>query len=204
MKPTLFVSPWVRAVMTPISRLGIFFFGWHFEGEFPKLRKYVLIGAPHTSNWDFVFMLFAAFILKQDFRWMGKDSIFKFPFGGLARWAGGISIDRSHQDNRVQKMIETFNEAEDLILVIAPEGTRSKREKWKTGFYHIALGAGVPVLPCWLDYGAKVGGIGQPYWLTGGQEKDLRHFQDLYRPQWAKYPELYTPPLGEPEPKETK
>lgn len=201
MRSSLFQSKLARLVMTPLSYLGLKLMGgWRFEGAFdPALKKYVIVGAPHTSNWDFPIMLCSAFILKMDFRWMGKDAIFRFPFGRLARYAGGISIDRSHSANRVDKTIERFHQEEHLFLVIPPEGTRSKRQRWKTGFYYIALGAKVPVVPCWLDYSTKTIGIGAPMHLSGDLETDFKAFEAFYQPHWAKHPEDFTPPLGGPE-----
>ncbi|MDT8447964.1 MAG: 1-acyl-sn-glycerol-3-phosphate acyltransferase [bacterium] len=202
MRTSLFQSKLAQALLEPLSHWGLKWLGpWRFEGSFsPEIKKCVIIGAPHTSNWDFVYMVFAAFVLKQDFRWMGKDAIFRFPFGRLARWAGGISIDRSHSENRVEKTIERFGAEERLMLIIPPEGTRGRRERWKTGFYYIALGAQVPVIPCWVDYANKVIGIGEPMHLSGNLEQDLGRLKDFYRPEWGRHPELFTPPLSEPEP----
>lgn len=118
--------------------------GWRIEGQLPPLDKFVVIGAHHTSNWDFVLFIAAKFILRLNARWFGKHSIFRWPFGALMRYWGGIPIRRHLKLNTVEQAIEAFAEHRQFILVLSPEGTRRKVERWRSGFYHIAWGPACP------------------------------------------------------------
>ena len=130
-----------------VGRNALKLMGWRIEGELPRLDKFVAIGAHHTSNWDFVIFIALKFVLRLNARWFGKHSIFRWPFGGLMRSWGGIPIQRHLSLNMVEQAIQGFRDNREFILVLSPEGTRKKVERWKMGFYHIALGAGVPIVP---------------------------------------------------------
>lgn len=163
--------------------LGLMFLkilGWRVEGEIPSIKKFVIIAAPHTSNWDFPITLAVAFALKIKIYWMGKTAMFRWPFGGLLRWLGGIPIDRSRSHNVVDQSIQAFQERDQLIMVVPPEGTRKKVSYWKTGFYHIARGAAVPIVLGFLDYRRKTGGIGPTFFPTGRIEEDMRQIRAYY------------------------
>jgi 1-acyl-sn-glycerol-3-phosphate acyltransferase len=129
-----------------VGRTALRLMGWRIEGELPPLDKFVVIGAHHTSNWDFVIFIAAKFVLRLNARWFGKHTIFRWPFGGLMRLWGGIAIQRERQGNTVEQAVRAFAEHEQFVLILSPEGTRKKVERWKMGFYHIALGAGVPIV----------------------------------------------------------
>jgi 1-acyl-sn-glycerol-3-phosphate acyltransferase len=163
-------------------------FGWQTEGELPDLPKFVVVGAPHTSNWDFVYAM--AFIFSADLKifWMGKHTLFKSPYGGFMRKLGGIAIDRRASRGTVEQMVDVFNQQEKLVLLIPPEGTRKKVESWKTGFYHIAQGANVPILLAYLDYQRKVVGFGPTITPSGDITADVTRIQDFYRDIPGKYP----------------
>lgn len=163
-------------------------FGWQTEGDLPNLPKFVVVGAPHTSNWDFVYAM--AFIFATDLKmyWMGKHTLFKSPYGSLMRKLGGIAIDRRAPRGTVEQMVDIFNQQEQLILLIPPEGTRKKVESWKTGFYHIAQGANVPILLAYLDYRRKVVGFGPTLTPTGDMAADMAHIQSFYQDIPGKYP----------------
>jgi 1-acyl-sn-glycerol-3-phosphate acyltransferase len=163
--------------------LGLMFLksmGWRVEGEIPDLKKFVLIAAPHTSNWDFPITLAVAFALKMKIYWMGKAAMFCWPFAAALRWLGGIPIDRSKSQNVVEQSIQAFHKLEKLIMVVPPEGTRKKVNYWKTGFYHIAQGANIPIVLGFLDYRRKVGGIGPIFYPTGYIEKDMQTIKAFY------------------------
>lgn len=163
--------------------LGLMFLkmlGWRVEGEIPSIKKFVIIAAPHTSNWDFPITLAVAFALKVKIYWMGKAAMFRWPFGALLRWLGGIPIDRSRTHNMVDQSVQAFQERDNLIMVVPPEGTRKKVSYWKTGFYHIARGAGVPIVLGFLDYRRKAGGIGPTFFPTGRIEEDLNQIRAFY------------------------
>jgi len=151
-------------------------------GEMPDLPKFVLIGAPHTTNWDLPNTLAAGLHYGVGVHWMGKDGIFKWPFGGLMRWLGGIPVDRSKRNNAVEQMVAYFDAHDELIVVIPPEGTRSHVDRWKSGFYHIATGARVPIVMAFMDYKAREVGIKGVFYPTGDYEADLAQIQAVYAP----------------------
>lgn len=179
-----------------LAKIIFFITGWKISGSYPKgLKKCVMIAAPHTSNWDLLFARAAFYILDVPVRYTIKKEIMKFPLGPVLRSLGAIPIDRSRK-NKVSKrnsvvdsMIELFNEREELVIMIAPEGTRKYVPKWKTGFYHVAVGANVPILLGFLDYKNKRAGIGPAIYPSGNLEEDLKTIMDFYRPIKGKYPD---------------
>ncbi|MEY3665819.1 MAG: hypothetical protein RLZZ153_2001, partial [Pseudomonadota bacterium] len=158
--------------------------GWRFEGAIPReLQQAVVIGAPHTSNWDLPFLLMAAFALNRKIHWLGKAQIFRFPFGRLMRWMGGIPVDRSRSNNLVDAAVQCFSDRQQpLLLLVPPEGTRSSVKQWKTGFYYIALGAQVPVVMAYMDYASRVCGVGRQFRPTGDVESDMTAIRTYYAP----------------------
>lgn len=172
-----------RAIFLFLFKLA----GWRVKGEFPPDKKLVVIAAPHTSNWDLPFMLAVALYYRVNLRWMGKDALFKGLFGGLMHALGGIPIDRSKSNNVVDQMIDIYGDADDLVVAIPPEGTRSKVRYWKTGFYNIAHGAGVRIALGYLDYKNKHGGVGAVLETTGDYEADLKIIKDFYSGITAKF-----------------
>ncbi len=127
------------------------FFGWRVEGNLPDLPKYVLIGAPHTSNWDFLLFLGVIFQLRADVRFMGKAELFRPPYGWFFYYCGGVPVDRKKSTGLVEQMVRASRESERFILTIAPEGTRRYVSDWKRGFYHIARDAGIPIVMAQVD-----------------------------------------------------
>lgn len=178
--------------MQRVARFLVRAIGWKLEGELPPCRKFVVILYPHTSNWDLpigVLCASALGLFSFDYGFMVKDSVIKAPvLGGLVRWLGGIPVDRSAQFNAVEQMVARFAERDSMMLAITPEGTRKFRPYWKSGFYHIALKAGVPILCTYLDYGRKVGGFGPLLMPTGDVEADLEVFRRFYTPIQACHP----------------
>lgn len=172
-----------------VGRTALKLMGWRIEGELPRLDKFVAIGAHHTSNWDFVIFIALKFVLRLNARWFGKHSIFRWPFAGLMRSWGGIPIQRHLSLNMVEQAIQGFRDNREFILVLSPEGTRKKVERWKMGFYHIALGAGVPIVPGALDFANRRVVIGAPFQPTGDAEADLQTLLAFFRPYVPKKPE---------------
>lgn len=164
--------------------------GWRAVGQVPAVPKYVVIGAPHTSNWDFVVALVMFYYFKLDISWMGKDALFRWPFGGLFRWLGGIAIDRGANNKVVKQVVQAFDTRERMALLITPEGTRKKTAFWRTGFYHIATRAKVPIALAYVDYKHKVAGFGPLFYPTGDIEADMRVFRGFYSSMTGKRPEL--------------
>ena len=152
MHRTIFNTPRINTLMHWLSRLILRLLGWRIEGKAPAAPKYVLIAAPHTSNWDFPFTLMVCFALQMPVYWMGKASLFPPVLGGIMRWLGGIPVERSRQGNLVQSTVDAFRRSARLTVIIPPEGTRSKVTHWKTGFYYIAQGAGLPIALGFLDF----------------------------------------------------
>lgn len=164
--------------------------GWKIGSQLdPKYKQCVLVAAPHTSNWDYPIALATLYACGMRARFLAKKSLFQFPLGILMRATGGIAVDRSKNNNLVDTMIDMFKKHDELILMIPVEGTRSYVKEWKSGFYHTAMGANVPIVLGYLDYGKKVAGFGDMFFPTGNYEKDLKDMQDFYRKVQAKYPE---------------
>lgn len=190
MQVTLFDTPALSTLMYYISLFFLKITGWRQEGRLPDSPKYVIIAAPHTSNWDLFYTLVIASAFRIKINWMGKDAIFRFPFRGICRWLGGIPVDRSKANNAVTQSIRLFQERDQLGLVVSPEGTRQKVHTWKTGFYHIAHGAGVPIALGFLDYRRKVGGFGPTFMPTGNIEADMVEIKTFYAGVTGKYANL--------------
>lgn len=174
-----------------IGRGGLSASGWRFEGSVPDERKFVIIVVPHTSNWDFILGTEALFALGFRVSFLGKHTLFKWPLGLFMRWLGGIPVERTVRKDRVAETIAAFNSADSLILAVAPEGTRKRVTEWKTGFYHVAHGAGVPIVPIAFDYGRKVIRFHPPFWTTGDVDADIARIKDLYRGVVARNPDNF-------------
>ena len=166
--------------------------GWKIKGNFPKhLKKYVIIAAPHTHWQDFPLGILVKWIQQTPINYIGKASLFKPPFGFIFRWLGGTPVNRSESTNKVQAIVNVFNENEKFILALSPEGTRKRIDKWKTGFYYIAKGANVPIVLATLDFGKKEVKIAEPYYLTDSMENDFNHFYQFYKGVKGKIPENF-------------
>ena len=173
-----------------ISKSLLSFFGWKLEGNLPDSKKYVIIGAPHTSNWDFPLALLALSALGLRFCWVGKHTLFRGPLRFFFSSIGGIPVDRdTHSAGLVDDMIALFQTRERMILAIAPEGTRSKKTHWKTGFYHIARAAEVPLALGYIDYAKKEIGIGKWFNPTDFLEDDIFMIKSFYAGKTGKFPE---------------
>jgi len=188
-KHTIFDTPVVNRITRVASLIFLRIIGWRPGGEAPKPKKHVLIAAPHTSNWDLLLMIALAFLFRVKLYWMGKDRLFWWPLGPVLKYLGGIPIDRSKPTGMVGQSIEKFQESERLVIAVPPEGTRGKVRYWKSGFYHIARGANVPIVLGFLDYSKKVGGFGPAIVPTGDLEADMAVIRDFYADIGAKYPE---------------
>ena len=147
--------------------------GWRFDGNLPNMRKMVIVVAPHTSNWDFFIGIAAVFSLKLQLRFLIKHTVFWWPAGPILSWLGGIPIDRTAAHGVVAQAVEDFAKRDELALAITPEGTRRRGVQWKTGFYQIALGAGVPMVPATFDYLGRVIYLGPPLTPSGNADADI-------------------------------
>lgn len=184
---TLFTTPLVNVLLRGFSRLVLRLAGWRVEGSL-QVERCVLIAAPHTSNWDLPLTLMTAFVLDLRLHWLGKHTIFRPPFGALMRWLGGIAVNRHQKNNLVADSAQTLREAEGpLQLIIPPEGTRDKVRVWKSGFYWIAHGAGVPIQLAYMDYANKRAGLGPLLHPSGDYAADLPKIQAYYAPFTGKH-----------------
>ncbi len=164
-------------------------FGWQLIDKAPTKRKYVLVGAHHTSNWDWAigFLMMSGLGLKP--RWIAKDSLFKGAAGPLMRWLGGIPVARGARTNFVGQIAEIYENSRELVIAIAPEGTRKYVDHWKTGFYHIARSAQVSVAMGFLDYKNKICGIGGHFFPSDDIHVDMEILREFYAGVVAKFPE---------------
>ena len=163
--------------------------GWRFEGELPNTPKCLIIAAPHTSNWDFVLGMMAMLATGLKANWMGKASIFIPPFRSLLIWAGGIPTVRDQNAGAVEQRVKIFQEHEQLVVGIAPEGTRGATNTWRNGFYHIAKGANIPFFPIYWDYEKKVVGLLPLYQPTDDKDADIAALKALFKDVKCKFPE---------------
>ena len=167
--------------------------GWKIEGNRPQIKQCVLIAAPHTSNWDFPMMILFTTAFELKIQWMAKHSLFIPPLGFIMRALGGIPIIRHRRNDMVNSMIEQFKNQDQLFLVMPTEGTRGWAEHWRSGFYYIAHGAGIPILPSYLDYSKKRGGFGPEITTSGNIEADMEVLREFYAPMHGKFPDLSGP-----------
>jgi 1-acyl-sn-glycerol-3-phosphate acyltransferase len=181
LKNTIFTTPVISQLLRFLSNSIMRLIGWKVEGALPNLPKYLIIGAPHTSNWDFLLFLATIFHLKVDARYMGKAELFRGPFGWFFYWCGGIPVDRKKSQGLVEQMVEACNNSDKFILTIAPEGTRHKVKEWKRGFYHIAKGAGIPIIMAKVDGKKKAMCVGEIFHLTEDMEADMLAIQDAFK-----------------------
>ena len=184
MHHTIFDTPVVNTLLRYASAAVMKLAGWRVEGALPAdVGKCVLIAAPHTSNWDLPFTLMTAFVLRLNVYWLGKASIFRWPFGPLMRWLGGVAVNRSASANMVAASAAALKAVGGAVqLIVPPEGTRDKTRHWKTGFYYIALEAQVPILLAYMDFTDKRAGLGPVFQPTGDIERDMAVIKAFYAP----------------------
>ncbi len=175
-----------RALARTFLRLS----GWSLEGKLPTARGYVLIAAPHTTNWDLLYFLACAWAFGINPSWMGKRTLFRGPLGPVMRVLGGIPVERARAGGLVGQMALTFVRWPDLVLTVPPEGTRSRAPFWKSGFYQIALAAKVPIALGFLDYGRRCGGVG-PAIVPSDLRADMDAIRAFYADKRGRYPERF-------------
>ena len=185
-------------MLKALAKFFLWITGWKTEGATPTEPRFVLIAAPHTSNWDLPYLIAFALAMDVKVAWMGKRQIFKFPFGPVMRMMGGISVIRERRTNMVDAMAKAVVDAErpdarPLALVVPAEGTRRWAPHWKSGFYHIARKAGVPIVLSHLDYATKQGGFGPTIHPSGDFERDMDAIRDYYEGRVGKHPENFGP-----------
>lgn len=167
--------------------------GWHIDVSFPKEKKFVLIGAPHTTNWDALLAVLCFWSIQKKIHWLAKKQLFVGPFDYLFRALGAVPVDRSTSTGFIGQIAQQFNEKEEMILSLAPEGTRSKTDYWKTGFYYIALSAKLPICLGYINYPKRTLGFGKMLMPTGDIDKDFEQIKMFYQDKIGKYPEKQGP-----------
>ncbi|MBL7850793.1 MAG: lysophospholipid acyltransferase family protein [Cyclobacteriaceae bacterium] len=178
-------------MLRPFYQLLFKILGWKIVGKMPDIPKFIVAVAPHTSNWDFPVGLAARSILRiRNAQFLGKSQLFKPPFGWFFRWLGGHPVDRTTSHDMVDQVVKIFERHEKFILAIAPEGTRKKVGKLRTGFYYIAKGAKVPIVPVGFDFARKAVIISEPFYATDNMERDMETLMQFYRSVKGKNPEL--------------
>ncbi|MFO7570080.1 MAG: 1-acyl-sn-glycerol-3-phosphate acyltransferase [Smithellaceae bacterium] len=182
-----------------IARLFFELGGWTINNKLPpNVKQCVMIAAPHTSNWDFLYTRIAFLLMDIPVKITIKSSYMRFPYGPFARALGGIGINRQpkkpgeRRPSMVQVMVNLFAEHDDLVMLVTPEGTRSLRTRWKTGFYHIAAMANVPVALGYLDYKKREAGVGKVVYPGGDMKKDLQEIMAFYKKITPRAPEKFS------------
>ena len=184
-RPPTLLSRLVRRLLLLLYRSH----GWRAEGVVPEPRRFVIIAAPHTSNWDFLYFLGLTTDLGVKAHFMAKTSLFRWPLGRFMRDMGGVPVERSFNRGQVQQMVEEFAQRDEFMLTIAPEGTRGNVRQWRTGFYQIALAARVPLVCGLMDYGRKVGGLGPAIMPTGDYAEDMKKIMEFYKSVTPRHPD---------------
>jgi len=164
--------------------------GWQLDVVLPEENKFVLIGAPHTSNWDFPLALLTFWTLDLKIYWVAKIQMFWGPLYYLLTFLGGIPVDRSSSHGFIEQIAKRFNQADKMVLAIAPEGTRSKTNYWKSGFYHIAISAKVPICLAYIDYSRRALGFAQILYPSGNIDADMEIIADFYKNIIGKRPAM--------------
>ena len=180
-------------MLKKISQYILSFLGWQLDDRLPTEKKYVMLGAFHTSNWDFPIGILGMWALGLKASWVGKHTLFRGPLGPLFKLMGGIPVDRTIHTGFIQRIAELYETREQMTLTIAAEGTRSRTEHWKTGFYFIALEAKVPVALAYIDYSTKTLGVGATLHPSGDIRMDFEIIRDFYKDKQGLRPENQGP-----------
>ncbi len=180
-----------NAISRGLSHLALRLSGWRIAGDMPNLSKFVIIVAPHTSNWDFFIGVMVMFALELRGTFLGKHTIFRGPLGSLMRWLGGVPVNRSASHDMVAQTIGYFESRPHMVLALSPEGTRKKLPAWRTGFYHVARGARVPIVPVSFDFPKRLVQIYPAFTATDDQTADLAAIRAYFDASMARHPAKY-------------
>jgi 1-acyl-sn-glycerol-3-phosphate acyltransferase len=186
------VPRWHNAFVKAVGLAALRLLGWRLDFRLPDLPKFVIIGAPHTSNWDAVIGVAAIFVMQVRINWWVKHTVFRWPFKSVLDWFGGIPVHRGAAHDMVGETVEVFRTRPQIVLGITPEGTRRRADRWKKGFYRVAHQAGVPIVLGYFDYRRKVCGNGPVIVPTGNYEADTAKMLEFYRGVTPRYPENYS------------
>ncbi len=187
MQTTIFDTNLPRRALAWLSSRLLKLAGWRVEGQFPSIKRCVMIAAPHSTNWDFPLALAATFIRGGRIYWMGKHTLFWGPMGPVMRFLGGIPVNRGRAGSLVGQIVDAYGRADQLVVVVPPEGTRAKVREWKTGFYRIACGAQVPIVLAYIDFPSRTVGFGPVFEPCGDIDVDMPKIRDFYSGYRGKY-----------------
>jgi 1-acyl-sn-glycerol-3-phosphate acyltransferase len=171
------------------ARASLRWSGWRLVGDAPDVKRCVIIFAPHTSNWDFPLLLCVRFAFGRPVAYLAKDALFRFPIAGLLRWTGAVPVERTEHHALVRTLTQAFRERKELWLAMSPEGTRARTDHWKSGFYHVAREAGVPLLLAFIDAAKKECGLGDLVVLSGDMDVDMARLRAFYSSKTGIRPE---------------
>ena len=192
MQITIFNTPILTRVLQFLSITFLKLIGWRAVGEVPEdLRKYIIIAAPHTSNWDFPMFVFVVCALRLNLNVFVKHTLFVGPLGWFLRYCGGVPIDRRAAGARVLQTVQEYKNNDDMVLLITPEGTRSAQPNWRTGFYRFAVEAEVPIAVAFVDKGAKEAGIDHFFTPSGDIDKEMAEIKAFYDTKSGLKPHNY-------------
>ena len=191
---TVFRTPILSTLLAWLASLALWMTRWRTSVHLPEGRRAVIVVAPHTSHWDFPLLLAVALKHRIDARWIGTHRLFRGPGRILFRWLGGMPVDRSAPSGLVSVVVDAFRARDRLLLALAPEGTRFRVDAWKTGFYRIATGAGVPIGLAYADFGGRRAGVADTFDPTGDIQEDIDQIQRFYRDVIPRHPERFAPP----------
>lgn len=189
MSVSVYTTPLLTPLLRALARLLLRILGWRIESGAPRPAKYLIVGAPHTSNWDYVIFLCMMLVLRIDIKVMVKHELYKPPFRAIMRWAGVIPVNRRNPQSLVDQLVGEFAVRERLAVMITPEGTRGRVARWKTGVHRIASAADVPIVLGYMDYERRRGGFGPVVRPGQDMDTDLRTWQAFYDDKVAKHPE---------------
>lgn len=179
-------------MLRKLAKFILRLFGWNTNGALPEgIHKAVIVSAPHTSTWDFIIGRLTFWAIRVNIRFLIKKEAFVFPFGPLLKGLGGLPVERGNASSMVDQVVKMFRKEKSLVVVITPEGTRKRVDKWKKGFYIIALRAKVPIALSYINYGNKTGGIGPIITPSGNYEEDLKFMEDFYKNMVACHPDRF-------------
>ncbi len=165
--------------------------GWRVIGDPPKAPKYIIVVAPHTSNWDFMIGLTASWASGLDVGFVAKQGLFRPPLGWLLKALGGIPVRRDRNQNLVEQIAAAYRRRDRLALAITPEGTRARTETWRSGFYHLATLAGIPIIPAYLDWPTKTACFGPALIPSGDVRADMSVLRDFYAGKRGRFPDQF-------------
>lgn len=177
--------------MRTFAKIYFKLFGWKILGQVPEEPKWIAIFAPHTSNWDFMPAICIKFYFRVRAYWLAKDSLFNWPYGYFFSFLGGLAVNRSSSNDLVGDLVSKIKARKRIVLALAPEGTRKYKKYWKSGFYHIAREANIPIVLVFLDYGKRELGIGPVIRVTDNIRADMDKIRSFYEPIKGEKPECF-------------